>query len=231
MPRSHDPTTLRTYGRRKGHGLSGRKQALVDDLLPRLRLDVSVEAPVPLSPLFSGSIKAVALEIGFGAGEHLAWQAANRADWGFIGCEVYINGTAALLTRVDEAGLDNIRIYDGDARDLLAWLPAASLDRVFVLFPDPWPKKRHHKRRLISVETLDGLARAMRPGAELRIASDIPDYIRTSLLAARAGHTFEWLAGNPGDWRNRPADWPETRYERKALLEGRPCNYLTFARR
>lgn len=230
MPRSHDPTTLRTYGRRKGHGLSGRKQALVDNLLPRLRLDTSVEVSVPLSLLFSGVIRAVALEIGFGAGEHLAWQAANHADWGFIGCEVYINGTAALLARIEEAGLDNVRIYDEDARDLLAWLPAASLDRVFVLFPDPWPKKRHHKRRLISAETLDGLARTMRRGAELRIASDIPDYIRTSLLAARAGYAFEWLASSPRDWRKRPAGWPETRYERKARLEGRPCSYLTFVR-
>lgn len=231
MPRPHHRTTLRTYGRRKGHGLSDRKRALVDKLLPRLRLDTNLEAPVPLSSLFSDSTRAVALEIGFGAGEHLAWQAANHGDWGFIGCEVYINGTAALLARIEEAGLDNVRIYDEDARDLLAWLPAGSLDRVFVLFPDPWPKKRHHKRRLISTETLDRLARAMRRGAELRIASDIPDYIRTSLLAARAGHAFEWLASNPRDWRNRPPGWPETRYERKARLEGRPCCYLTFMRR
>lgn len=231
MPRSHDRMTLRTYGRRKGHGLSDRRQALVDNLLPRLRLDTAVAAPASLSALFPCRVSAVALEIGFGAGEHIAWQAANHADWGFIGCEVYLNGTAALLGRIDEAGLDNIRIHDEDARDLLAWLPKASLDRVFVLFPDPWPKKRHHKRRLISAETLDGLARAMRQGAELRVASDIPDYIRTSLLAARAANAFAWQAKSPRDWRNRPPGWPETRYEQKATREGRPCSYLTFVRR
>ncbi len=231
MPRPHDSTTLRTFGRRKGHRLSPRKQALVDTMLPRLRIDWGVPASAPFSGLFPRPVKAVALEIGFGAGEHLACQAAAHADWGFLGCEVYLNGVAALLARIEEAGLDNIRIYDEDVRDLLEWLPAASLDRVFVLFPDPWPKKRHHKRRLISEQTLFQLARAMRRGAELRVASDIPDYIRTSLLAARAGGAFDWRARSPRDWRARPSGWPETRYERKALRDGRSCCYLTFVRR
>lgn len=231
MPRPHDPNTLRTYGRRKGHRLSNRKQALVYDMLPRLRIDTAAPAPVPLSRLFPRPVTAIALEIGFGAGEHLAWHAAAHTDWGFIGSEVYLNGVAALLARVEEAGLDNIRIHDEDARDLLEWFPAGSLDRVFVLFPDPWPKKRHHKRRLISEETLDRLARAMRRGGELRVASDIPDYIRTSLVAARADGAFEWRASGPGDWRTRPAGWPGTRYERKARREGRSCCYLTFVRR
>jgi tRNA (guanine-N7-)-methyltransferase len=231
MPRPPQPDALRTYGRRKGHRLSARKQALLDTLLPRLRLGLDTAPPADLATVFDVPVTAVALEIGFGAGEHLAWQAAHHPDCGFIGCEVYINGVAALLAHIEEASLDNIRIHDGDARALLAWLPDAAIARAYVLFPDPWPKKRHHKRRLISPETLAELARVMKPGAELRIASDIPDYVRTSLLAARQSGAFAWTAEGPSDWRQRPPDWPQTRYERKAVREGRRCSYLTFARR
>jgi tRNA (guanine-N7-)-methyltransferase len=223
--------SLRTFGRRKGHALSARKQALLEGLLPRLRIDLKGPPPARLGALFAPPATKVALEIGFGAGEHLASQASAHPDWGFIGCEVFINGVAALLAQIEERGLENVRIHDGDARELLGWLPDASLNRVFILFPDPWPKKRHHKRRLVSLETLGELARVMRPGAQLRIASDIPDYIRTSLAATRRVGAFEWTATGPSDWRERSADWPQTRYERKALREGRTPRYLTFVRR
>jgi tRNA (guanine-N7-)-methyltransferase len=221
---------LRTYGRRKGPRLSARKQTLLDGLLPRLRLDLDAPPPIPLTGLFDPPVESVALEIGFGAGEHLVQQASAYPACGFIGCEVYVNGVAALLGQIEEAGLRNIRVHDGDARPVLDWLPEAALSRVFVLFPDPWPKKRHYKRRLISPETLARLARVMRRGAELRIASDIPDYVRTALAAARESGDFEWRAERPSDWRVRPDDWPQTRYERKALAAGRTCSYLSFIR-
>ena len=230
MPAVQDANQLRTYGRRKGHRLSPRKQRLVDEVLPQLRVDISAPPPEPLTGLFPRKMESLALEIGFGAGEHMAAQAAAHPDRGFIGCEVYINGIAALLSRIDDAGLDNIRIHDGDARDLLPWLPPGVLDQVFILFPDPWPKKRHHKRRLISQETLAQLARAMRPGAQMRLASDIPDYIRAALIAIGKSGAFDWTARSASDWRMRPAGWTETRYERKALREGRRCCYLTFHR-
>ncbi len=231
MPRQQEPNRQRTYGRRKGHRLSARKQALIDTLLPRLRVDLGEVPPQPLAALFAPPVTSIALEIGFGAGEHLAAQAAGRPERGFIGCDVFLNGVAALLSRIDKAGLRNVRVHDGDARALLDWLGDASLDQVFILFPDPWPKKRHQKRRLISPEMLRTLARVMKKGAELRMASDIPDYVRTVLLAVYRSHLFDWRAEAPGDWRERPAGWPETRYEAKALREGRDCCYLTFTRR
>lgn len=226
-----DKITIRTYGRRKGHSLSPRKLRLVDELLPGLRLGLSAPAPTELTHLFPGPVSQLWLEIGFGGGEHLAWQAEANPDKGFIGCEPFINGVAKLLSEIDNHTLTNIRIWDGDAREVLDWLSDASLDRVFVLFPDPWPKARHHKRRIISGQTLETLARVMKPRAELRIASDIGDYVRASLEAAFSGNAFEWQAESPGDWRSRPADWPATRYEKKALREGRVAHYLIFKRR
>ncbi|RMF09350.1 MAG: tRNA (guanosine(46)-N7)-methyltransferase TrmB [Alphaproteobacteria bacterium] len=233
MSRDQQPQQ-RTFGRRKGHRLSPRKQALLDHLLPRLRIDLTRPAPEPLGALFEGACAPdapVALEIGFGAGEHLLWQAQAQPDWGFIGCEVYVNGVTALLSGIEAAGVNNIRIHDEDARALLGWLPDACLERVFILFPDPWPKKRHAKRRLVNEALLGELARVMRPGAELRIASDIGDYVRTTLLALQKVPAFEWLAAAASDWRQRPADWPQTRYERKALREGRKPVYLRLRRR
>lgn len=229
MPSREDHREPRSYGRRKGHRLSARKQALIDDLLPRLRLDPSQPAVDPAA-LFPQPVSAVALEIGFGAGEHLRAQAALHPDWGFIGCEVYINGVAAALSTIDREGTGNIRIHDGDAREVLDWLPEASLERIFILFPDPWPKKRHHKRRLVSPETAPQLARVLRPGGELRIASDITGYVRAALVALRGSPDFVWKAERAEDWRTRPADWPPTRYERKALEAGRACTYLRFMR-
>ena len=231
MPATQDANQLRTYGRRKGHRLSPRKQRLVDELLPRLRIGIAAPPPESLAGMFPRMTETIALEIGFGAGEHLGAQAAAHPNRGFIGCEVYVNGVAALLARIDDGGLDNIRIHDGDARELLEWLPPGVLDQVFILFPDPWPKKRHHKRRLISHATLSQLARTMRPGAEMRIASDIPDYVRAALVVIAKTGAFEWTARSAADWRMRPAGWIGTRYERKALREGRRCCYLTFTRR
>lgn len=226
-----DKPPLRTYGRRKGHRLSARKQGLVDTLLPRLRIAHEKPAPSSLTDLFDPPASGLTLEIGFGAGEHLAAMAKDDPAAGFIGCDVFLNGVAALLSHIDDAELANVRIYDGDARTLLDWLPDGSLDQVFILFPDPWPKQRHHKRRLIAPDTLANLARVMKSGAALEIASDIPSYIRTSLLAMYISGAFEWQAEGSEDWRQRPAGRLETRYERKARREGRNCCYLSFRRR
>ncbi len=218
------------HGRRKGHRLSARRQRLLGELLPRLRLDLDAPAPEPLSGLFPRPVGDVWLEIGFGGGEHLAWQAAHHGDVGFIGCEPFINGVARLLGEVEAQGLDNVRVHDGDARDVLDWLPEASIGRVFILFPDPWPKKRHHKRRLIAPPVLDQLARVMRPGARLRLATDIGDYARASLTALTRHPAFAWCVSEARDWRERGPDWPETRYEAKARAAGRRCYYFTFRR-
>jgi tRNA (guanine-N7-)-methyltransferase len=170
------------------------------------------------------------LEIGFGGGEHLAWQAAANPDVGIIGCEPFVNGVAKLLAEIEDRDLANVRIHDGDARDLLDLLAPASLDRVFLLYPDPWPKARHRKRRLITAGTVERLARVMTDGAELRIASDIPDYVRWTLVHILSDGRFDWTARRPDDWRHRPTDWPRTRYESKALHSGRVPAYLKIIR-
>ena len=169
------------------------------------------------------------LEIGFGGAEHLLWQASRHPGVGLIGCEVFEDGVVKALAGIEQNDLNNVRLYTDDARALLRWIPAGSLDRVFILFPDPWPKKRHVKRRLISPAFLGSLARAMAPGGELRIATDIGDYARTMMLALREHPEFAWTAERPRDWRERPPDWPETRYEAKAKAAGRRCYYLRLA--
>jgi len=219
------------YGRRIGHPLSALQQARIDDMLPKLRPDVSKPAPQPLTDLFGGKAREVWLEIGFGAGEHLDWQAKHNPDVGIIGAEPFINGMAQLLTRADASGLANIRLYDDEAQILLGWLPPASISRAFILFPDPWPKKRHHKRRIVSPTTVAALARVMTPGSELRVATDIADYVRTTLLAVTNNPNFIWPALTPDDWRVRSPDWPPTRYEAKAVEAGRQCYYFRFLRR
>lgn len=181
--------------------------------------------------LFTEPVEAVWLEIGFGGGEHLAAQAAREPRRGFIGSEVFENGVVKLLGEVQERGLGNVRLFVDDARLLLAALAEASLERVFILFPDPWPKQRHHKRRMVSTATLDALARAMRDGAELRLATDDMDYLRWMLERTTAHAAFEWRARRPQDWRERPDDWPATRYERKAIAAGRKPVFLRFHRR
>ena len=170
------------------------------------------------------------LEIGFGGAEHLIWQARHNPDVTLIGCEPFIDGVVKALSAIDQQGLTNIHLHADDARPLLRWLHPASLDRAFILFPDPWPKKKHVKRRLISKSLLDLLARAMKPGAELRIGTDIGDYARTLLAAFAVTPAFDWTATSPQDWRERPADWPPTRYEAKAIREGRPRYFFRFLR-
>lgn len=217
---------LRSFGRRRGRRLSPHQKSLLDNLLPRLALDLTRTAAGQLA----ADPTPVWLEIGFGGAEHLIWQAERNRDVQLIGCEPFEEGVVKALGAIAERSLANVRLHADDARAVLRWLPAARLDRCFILFPDPWPKKRHAKRRLISPVMLGLLARAMKPGAELRIGTDIGDYARTVLLAMRSAPQFEWLASHAGDWRIRPDDWPETRYEAKAVREGRRRYYLRFRR-
>jgi tRNA (guanine-N7-)-methyltransferase len=226
-----DSRDLRSYGRRRGRKPSVRQASLFVDLLPKVGLPLSDAAPVSLGALFVPPVGDVWLEIGFGGGEHLLWQATHNPGVGFIGCEPFQDGVVKVLRAIDEQGLANIRLHADDARALLRWLPEAAIARAFVLFPDPWPKKRHQKRRLVSVATLRELARVMPPGAELRIATDIGDYARWMLLAVRTEGSFAWRPASPADWRQRPDDWPETRYEQKAEREGRRCYYFRLLRR
>jgi tRNA (guanine-N7-)-methyltransferase len=200
-------------------------------LLPRLAVTIPTSGRLDPSVLFGTAPRSIWLEIGFGGGEHLAQQAEQHPQVGFIGCEVFESGIVKLLTQIEQRRLDNIRIFADDARLLMPALPPASMERVFILFPDPWPKRRHHKRRLISRETLDGLAAIMTEGAELRVATDEGDYLGWMLEHVTDHPAFEWLAGRPGDWRERPADWPPTRYEEKARAAGRSPTFLRFRRR
>jgi tRNA (guanine-N7-)-methyltransferase len=235
------------YGRRKGPKLSAHQEQLLETLLPKLRLNLQAGADPktyfslspppcgevdPSSGSGGGNASDVWLEIGFGAGEHLLWQAEHHPHVGMIGAEPYISGIAKLLSKLaqlpDGQG-ENIRVHDNDARDILEALPDACLGRVFILFPDPWPKSRHHKRRFIQMNMLDVMARVMKPGAELRFASDDADYAAWTLERVIAHPAFEWTATRARDWKTRPNDWPETRYEAKAL-HGPPV-FLQIARR
>lgn len=213
---------LRSYGRRRGRKPSARQSALLHDDLPRLTFD-------PASPP-QGFTQAW-LEIGFGGGEHLLWQARHNPDVAFIGCEPFEDGVIKVLTAITSENLKNIRLHMGDAREILRLLPSNSIDRAFILFPDPWPKRKHRKRRLVNNALLHLLANVMRPGAELRIGTDIGDYARTILEAFATEPNFIWQVESPADWRIRPSDWPETRYETKAMREGRKRYYLRFLRR
>lgn len=215
---------IRTFGRTGGRPLSPRQQQLIETRLDHWRL-LQPAAPdfQPLSVF--PSARAVWLEIGFGGGEHMVHMAAAYPDIGLIGCEPFINGVAMLLGRIRSAGVTNLAIHPGDVRDLFDVLPPASIARAFLNYPDPWPKRRHHRRRFVTRDHLVPLARALRPGAEFRIASDIPDYIRQARLEVpRAG--FRPVRDGPTPWD----DWRSTRYEIKALREGRLPHYLTFLR-
>jgi tRNA (guanine-N7-)-methyltransferase len=223
---------IHSYGRRRGRPLRSGRATLVDELLPRL----SIPAPEPgtgLDPadLFSRRPASVWLEIGFGGGEHLAAQAEAHRDIGFIGAEPYLNGVAGLLARIHEARLDNIRLWPNDVRMLLPAFPPGSIGRAFVLFPDPWPKARHHKRRLIAKPFLDDLARVLIPGGEFRVATDDPDYQEWILENLAAHPAFAGPAGAADERLRRPADWPSTRYEAKAIAAGRRPIYLAYTRR
>lgn len=227
-PETTDPATLRRlYGRRQGHALRKGQAALVEELLPR----VTVPADRPFdAPTLFGDDRPLWLEIGFGAGEHLAAQAAANPDAGLIGCEPFLNGVVGALNHIRDDGLDNVRLYMGDALDVLDRLAPASLDRAFLLHPDPWPKARHAKRRFVNPGPLDVLASRLKPGAELRIGTDHPIYLRWTLMQMAARTDFEWLATSAADWQTRPADWPPTRYEAKARRLGHEVWYLRYRR-
>jgi tRNA (guanine-N7-)-methyltransferase len=220
------------FGRRRGKKLRDGQQSLLESLLPRLALTVPPEpAKIDLAQAFGGALPpdGIWLEVGFGAGEHLVWQAKEHPGVGLIGCEPYINGVAKCLAHIKREGLENIRLFTDDARLVMSALPEQSLSRAFVLFPDPWPKSRHHKRRFVQRDNLDLLARLMKPGAELRLATDDPSYLPWMVEHACTHPAFEWLAERPADWRGRPADWPPTRYETKRIA-GTPV-FLRLRRR
>lgn len=218
----------RLYGRAAGKPLSKRQQGLVDDLLPRLSVQDGDHHQVDPRALFPGK-REVWLEIGFGGGEHLAGQAERHPDVGIIGAEPFIDGVAKLLTAIDEKGLSNVRLRRGDARDLVAQFVDASFERVFILFPDPWPKTRHRKRRLVQSEFVSELARIMKPGARLRFATDWADYANRALADVLRDGRFAWKAERADDWRVAPSDHVTTRYQEKRLGDCAPV-FLDFVR-
>lgn len=219
------PRTL--YGRRKGKALRAHQSHLLRDLLPQVSLPAAgLIDPGALFPLVSET----RLEIGFGGGEHLAREAAASPDAGFLGCEPFINGVAKLLARIESGPLPNIRMHAGDARDLLERLKPGSLDRIDLLYPDPWPKRRQRKRRFVSQATIALMARALRPGGEWRFATDIDDYAGWTLAHVLRSDGFRWSAESCADWREPWPGWQPTRYEEKARRDGRDSAYLTFVR-
>ena len=220
---AHPP--LRSFGRLKSRPIKPRQAALMETLLPRVRVPPGPVDPLALQP----GAAEVWLEIGFGGGEHMAAQAAARPEMLMIGAEPFLNGVASGLRHIDERKLSNVRLHDGDARELLPRLPEASLDRVFVLFPDPWPKARHRKRRLVEPATIADLARLLRPGGRLRFASDVADYVDWALERILAQPAFRWPAQKAADWREPPADHVTTRYEEKRLGDCAPV-FLDFER-
>jgi tRNA (guanine-N7-)-methyltransferase len=217
------------FGRRKGKKLRAGQADLFGTLLPRLRLDPAQDLSNPAG-LFGREVDEVWLEIGFGGGEHLLARARANPGVGIIGCEPFVNGMAKMLAAIDAEGLDNIRLYDGDAGDMIAALPAACLSRVYLLYPDPWPKRRHNKRRFVSDERLAQIARIMKPGARFYFASDIDHYVGWTLVRLARSPHLRWQASCADDWRRPFEDWPGTRYEAKALREGRTPSYITALR-
>lgn len=218
------------WGRRRGKSLRPSQQRALDNVATARMLDLSAPAPASLAMLFSRSPKHIHLEIGFGGGEHLAHHAKLRPETGFIGVEPFINSMAKLAARIGEEAIGNIRLYDDDATQLLDWLPEASLDGIDLFYPDPWPKKKHWKRRFVSHANLDRFARVLKPGKLFRFASDIDTYVNWTLEHIAARPDFIWTAQQAGDWREPWAGWPGTRYEAKAFREGRTPAYLTFER-
>lgn len=218
------------FGRRKGHTLKPRQAALFETLLPRLALDLERPPPADLATLFDGAL-AVRVESGFGGGEHLVAEAERNPTVGFIGIEPFINGMAKALAAIHDHGLTNIRLHHGDATDVLRWLPAASVARFDLLYPDPWPKRRHWKRRFVQAGSLAQIARVLRSGGEFRFATDWPDYAAWTLWHVAAVADFEWTAERADDWRRPWPGFTTTRYEAKAMREGRAPCYLIFRRR
>lgn len=226
------PFDRRVHGRRKGPKLSPRKQALLERALPKLRIPTPEPCPGALDParLFGETKERYVLEIGFGKGEHLAARAAAELGTGFIGCEFYLNGIAAFVDLAEQHGLRNVRIYDDDARHILEALGQGALDAVYLIHPDPWPKRRHAKRRFVNPDALDLLARVLRPGGELLIVTDDPVYRQWTALQMSRRTDFEWTAERAADWRTPPEGWFETRYAEKAGRAGRADTFFLYRR-
>lgn len=225
----NDPLTIRRlYGRRQGHKLRPGQAELVERLLPEI--SVPDDGPLDAAALF-GADRPLEFEIGFGKGEHMAWQAAQRPDHGFIGCEPFLDGVVGALVKVDEFDLANIRIHMGDAIEVLQRLPDASLERVWLLHPDPWRKARHAKRRFMNAGPIGLIAQKMKPGGEFRFGTDHPVYVRWAMMVMNQSPDFEWLGETPTDFLVRPDDWPETRYEAKARSKGHEVWYFRYRRR
>lgn len=218
------------FGRRKGHSLKPRQAALFETLLPRLALDLTKPAPADLRTLFAAPVDILRLEIGFGGAEHLIAQAQADPRTGFIGTDAFVNAVAKALVAIDERNLTNIRLYFGDASELLDWLPDASLSQIDLLYPDPWPKRRHWKRRFIQDDNLRRLARILKKGGELRFATDIADYAAYALARVFRTADFVWTAECADDWRRPWRGFGGTRYEAKAEREGRRPAYFIFRR-
>ena len=218
------------FGRRKGHRLRAHQLDLIEQLLPRLALDISSASPADLTELFDRPLDAVRLEIGFGGGEHLVAEAMSFPDTGFIGCEPYVNGIAKILTQIEAHNITNIRLFAGDAAELLAWAPANSLVRIDLIHPDPWPKRRHWKRRFVQGATVGAMARVLKPPGEFRFVSDIDDYCTWTLAHLLRAPDFDWTAQQASDWRLPWPGYTMTRYGRKAEREGRKAAYFRFRR-
>ena len=218
------------FGRRQGKRLRPGRKSLLTSLLPQLAVSLPTTGFLDPTTCFDRQVREVWLEIGFGGGEHLAAQARANPQVGIIGCEPFINGVAALLTAIERDPLNNVRVFADDGRILLDVIENATIGRMFLLFPDPWPKKRHHKRRFVTTANLDHCARVLRPGAELRVATDDGEYCDWILQRFISHGSFRWEARGPKDWRERPLDWPETRYELKAWAAGRRPVFLRFRR-
>ncbi|MGV8840064.1 MAG: tRNA (guanine(46)-N(7))-methyltransferase TrmB [Bauldia sp.] len=231
MPdRSVEAPYRRLHGRRKGRPLSPTRTALVADRSADLLLDLAKPSPADPRDLFPVPVREIRFEVGCGGGEHLIHEALAAPDVGFIGVEPFEEAFGKIVAGVDAAGLRNVRLFADDAALVFDWLPENSLARVDVLYPDPWPKRRHWKRRFVSDENLDRMARLLRPGGAFRCASDIPGYIDWTLQRVAPRTDFRWTAERADDWRKPWAGWPGTRYEGKALRAGRVPAYLVFER-
>jgi len=218
------------FGRRKGHKLRAHQADLVENLLPHLALDIASEAPADIRDLFDPGADDLRLEIGFGGGEHLVAEAQRFASTGFIGCEPYVNGMAKILAQIEAHNIGNIRLFAGDAAELLAWLPPRSLSRIDLIHPDPWPKRRHWKRRFVQDPNVSAMARVLKPSGEFRFVSDIDDYCAWTLAHLLRAPDFRWMAERADDWRKPWDGYTMTRYGSKAEREGRMASYLRFRR-